>query len=279
MKKIQPMWSQGSWFLKIFSSKDLKEADVLMEFRRPILEKIQSIFGSVLVAEAEVATSKALIGPPEVRCRDHSGLSEDITDKNSEDPDDDMSSTESSHPPDPIANNKEEGLGPCVLAAEAEVATSKATSKDNVQQLGTEVARVTKIYIGAPEDDKSSGQYGLDKNSGDGLRSAKKSRRDVVDTEAVIMRKLFVRNLNSNVTEDKMRTYFSDFGEIENVQLPTYSDSGKIQGFAFVTFKESSSVDAVQTARPHRLAGTQLETTRRTPEEEFGNPEYKVRLG
>lgn len=188
-----------------------------------------------------------------------------------------MSSTESSHPPDPIANNKEEGLGPCVLAAEAEVATSKATSKDNVQQLGTEVARVTKIYIGAPEDDKSSGQYGLDKNSGDGLRSAKKSRRDVVDTEAVIMRKLFVRNLNSNVTEDKMRTYFSDFGEIENVQLPTYSDSGKIQGFAFVTFKESSSVDAVQTARPHRLDGWQLETTRATPKENIGNPKYEAR--
>ena len=81
VKKIQPMWSQGSWFLKIFSSQDLNEADVLLEFRRPILEKIQSIFGSVLVAEAKVATSKAFIGPPEVRGRGHSGLSEDITDQ------------------------------------------------------------------------------------------------------------------------------------------------------------------------------------------------------
>ena len=82
------------------------------------------------------------------------------------------------------------------------------------------------------------------------------------ETEAVIMRKLFVRNLNSNVTEEKIRTYFSEFGEIEFVKLPAHSDSGKIKGFAFVTFKESSSVDAVQMARPHRLAGTQLETTR-----------------
>ena len=32
-------------------------------------------------AEAEVATSKAFIGPPEVRGRGHSGLSEDITDQ------------------------------------------------------------------------------------------------------------------------------------------------------------------------------------------------------
>ena len=229
-----------------------------------------------------------------------------------------------------------------------EIAGKTLETKRNLPKTdyGTEVARVTKIYIGAPEDDKSSGQYGLndvttdevlqnyfeqfgkvvkvdqltwrdsgkkrgygyiefededavdkavligihnvqdvklevckaiDKNSGDGLRSAKRSRRDVVDTEAVIMRKLFVRNLNSNVTEEKIRAYFSEFGEIEIVQLPAHSDSGKIKGFAFVTFKESSSVDAVQTARPHRLDGWQLETTRATPKEELGNPEYEAR--
>ena len=57
-----------------------------------------------------MATSKAFIGPPEVRGRGHSGLSEDITGKNSEDPDDDTRT----------------GDQEAVLVAEAEVATSKA---------------------------------------------------------------------------------------------------------------------------------------------------------
>merc|ERR1719154_705624 len=92
------------------------------------------------------------------------------------------------------------------------------------------------------------------------------------------MRKLFVRNLNCNtVTEENIRTYFAEFGDIETVQLPCHSDSGKVKGFAFVTFKESSSVDSVQRSRPHRLEGWQLETTRATPKEELGNPEFEAR--
>ena len=158
-----------------------------------------------------MATSKAFIGPPEVRGRGLSGLSEDITDQALTGPSDDDA-----------------------------------------------VDKAVLIGIHNAQDVKQA----IDKNSGDGLRSDKRSRRDVVDTEAVIMRKLFVRNLNSKVTEEKIRDYFSEFGEIEIVHLPAHSDSGKIKGFAFVTFKESSSVDAVQMARPHRLAGTQVETTR-----------------
>ena len=58
------MWSQGSWFLKIFCSKDLEEADVLLEFRRPIIEKIQSIFGSVLVADRQSVSTGLLSVKP-----------------------------------------------------------------------------------------------------------------------------------------------------------------------------------------------------------------------
>ena len=230
-----------------------------------------------------------------------------------------------------------------------EIGGKRLETKRNLPKTdyGTEGARVTKIYIGAPEDEKSSGQYGLcdlttdevlreyfeqfgkvekvdqlkwrdsgkkrgygyiefededavdkavligihnvlgvkleackaiDKNSDDGGRSAKRSRKDGVDPEAVLMRKLFVRNLNCNtVTEEKIREYFSEFGNIETVQLPCHSDSGKVKGFAFVTFKESSSVDSVQRSRPHRLDGWQLETTRATPKEELGNPEFEAR--
>ena len=48
---------------------------------------------------------------------------------------------------------------------------------------GTEVARVTKIYIGAPEDEKSSGQYGL----------------------------------NDVTTDEVLQEYFEQFGKVEKV--------------------------------------------------------------
>ena len=216
---------------------------------------------------------------------------------------------------------------------------------------GNEEARVTKIYIGAPEDEKMSGQYGLNEDTTDqvlkeyfeqfgavcrvdqltwrdsgrkrgygyvefededavdkvvligihnvsgvrleaskameksamggfgdgGSRNAKRSRREVVDMESLLMRKLFVRNLASNITEQRVKEFFLEFGDIETVQLPLHSDSGKPKGFAFVTFRESASVDAVQRARPHKLDGWMLETTRATPKEDLGNPEVEAR--
>ena len=215
---------------------------------------------------------------------------------------------------------------------------------------GHEDARVTKIYIGAPEDEKGTGgNYGLNDETTDevltnyfeqfgkvtrvdqlvwrdsgrkrgygyvefededavdkvvligihnisgvkleackaiekqlgyndgGGRSAKRSRREGVDLESAVMRKLFVRNLNSNITEERLREFFTEFGEIESLQLPFHSDSGKPKGFAFITFQQSSTVDNIQRTRPHRMDGSVLETTRATPKEELGNPEFEAR--
>ena len=104
----------------------------------------------------------------------------------------------------------------------------------------------------------------------------KRSRREV-DLESALMRKLFVRNLSSGVTEQQLRDLFGQFGDIEVVQLPLHADSGKPKGFAFITFQASSAVDNVQRNRPHRLDGFMLETSRATPKEDLGNPEVEAR--
>ena len=91
------------------------------------------------------------------------------------------------------------------------------------------------------------------------------------------MRKLFVRNLSSTVTEEQLRELFGQYGAIEVVQLPQHSDSGKPKGFAFITFEAAGAVDNVQRNRPHRLDGFMLETSRATPKEDLGNPEVEAR--
>eukprot|EP00092_Neocalanus_flemingeri_P033891 GFUD01036853.1.p1 GENE.GFUD01036853.1~~GFUD01036853.1.p1 ORF type:complete len:786 (+),score=229.36 GFUD01036853.1:50-2359(+) len=109
-------------------------------------------------------------------------------------------------------------------------------------------------------------------------RGAKRSRKEQVDPESKVMRKIFIGNLNLNTTEEKLKEYFEQFGTTELVQLPLHVDSGKSRGFAFITFEKASYVDATQGARPHKLDGSFIETTRATPKQELGNPEAEAKV-
>ena len=66
--KIQARWIQGRcrWTLLIFSSADLKEADVILEFSQPksIPDKIKSIFGPALVADKHSISTGVLSVAP-----------------------------------------------------------------------------------------------------------------------------------------------------------------------------------------------------------------------
>ena len=72
--------------------------------------------------------------------------------------------------------------------------------------------------------------------------------------------------------------YFKQFGSIEILQLPLHTDSGKSRGFAFITYEKASYVDACQAARPHKLDGSFIETTRATPKHDLGNPEAEAKV-
>jgi len=112
-------------------------------------------------------------------------------------------------------------------------------------------------------------------NSGGGggffAPSAKRSRAEPRDAEDEVMRKLFVGNMNVTSTKESVTEYFEQFGELENVYCPT----GK--GYAFMTFKNSSGIDAVQRARPHKVDDRLVDTKRSTPKEFAGIPDMDCR--
>jgi RNA recognition motif-containing protein len=56
---------------------------------------------------------------------------------------------------------------------------------------------------------------------------------------------LYVGNLSFDTTEDTLRTAFSEFGEIESVNLITDRYTGRSRGFAFV---EMATEDGAQAA-------------------------------
>ena len=60
--RIQSRWIQGRWSLLIFSSADLKDADIILEFSQPksIPDKVKSIFGPDLIFEKQSVSTGLL---------------------------------------------------------------------------------------------------------------------------------------------------------------------------------------------------------------------------
>lgn len=81
------------------------------------------------------------------------------------------------------------------------------------------------------------------------------------------LRKLFVGGLSENTTEDSGRAYFSQFGEVENINILRYDD-GKSRKFGFVTY---ASDDAAKNClhekknKNHALDEKEIEVKRAMP--------------
>jgi len=56
--------------------------------------------------------------------------------------------------------------------------------------------------------------------------------------------KLFVGNLPWSTTEQELEELFAQYGQVEEVHLPTDRDTGRPRGFGFVTFVEADAAHA-----------------------------------
>ncbi|KAL7064905.1 hypothetical protein AAHC03_05785 [Spirometra sp. Aus1] len=63
--------------------------------------------------------------------------------------------------------------------------------------------------------------------------------------------RIFVGNLDQNITKSVLTTYFAQFGEITGVELIYSRDTGQFRGFGFVTFAGKDSVDKILSTQPH----------------------------
>jgi len=87
-------------------------------------------------------------------------------------------------------------------------------------------------------------------------------------------KKIYVGNLPFTATEDEVRTLFSEFGEVESVELLTDRESGRPRGFGFVQMPEDAAGQAIEKLDGHEMGGRQLrinearERTERRPRRE-----------
>ena len=66
--------------------------------------------------------------------------------------------------------------------------------------------------------------------------------------------RIYVGNLSYSVTMDEVRDLFSQYGDVEEVHLPTDRDTGRPRGFGFVTMPDDRQGQAAIAA----LNGTEL---------------------
>lgn len=79
--------------------------------------------------------------------------------------------------------------------------------------------------------------------------------------------KMFIGGLNWETTDESMKNYFSQFGEVSECTVMRDSATGRSRGFGFLTFKDPSKV-AVVLSKEHFLDGKIIDPKRAIPREE-----------
>jgi len=72
-------------------------------------------------------------------------------------------------------------------------------------------------------------------------------------------RRVFVKNLAENTTEEALSQVFSTYGQVARVNLPKEKDGDAIRGFAFVTYEQPEDAFQAKQAENVQCGGNELE--------------------
>jgi len=78
-------------------------------------------------------------------------------------------------------------------------------------------------------------------------------------------KKLFIGGLHLKTTEDGLRDFFGQWGDLTDVVVMRERETGKSRGFGFVTYTTMESVDEAMKNKPHTIDDKQVDTKRAMP--------------
>ncbi|KAG8003122.1 DAZ-associated protein 1, partial [Nibea albiflora] len=82
---------------------------------------------------------------------------------------------------------------------------------------------------------------------------------------SALFRKLFVGGLDWSTTQETLRNYFSQYGEVVDCVIMKDKTTNQSRGFGFVKFKDPNCVRTVLETKPHNLDGRNIDPKPCTP--------------
>jgi len=70
------------------------------------------------------------------------------------------------------------------------------------------------------------------------------------------VKKLYISGIREEHTEEQLRDYFTEFGNVTDVDIIADKATGKKRGFAFVSFDDYDPVDKCVCERNEHFSGT-----------------------
>lgn len=89
-------------------------------------------------------------------------------------------------------------------------------------------------------------------------------------------KKMFIGGLTYATTDDMLKEFYSQYGEVVDCVVMKDPSTKKSRGFGFVTFAEAESVDKAMGNRPHTIDNKQVEPKRAIPRDASGKSETNI---
>lgn len=96
------------------------------------------------------------------------------------------------------------------------------------------------------------------------------AREDANRPEALAkVKKIFVGGLKDDIEEEHLNEYFSQYGQIEKVEVISEKETGKKRGFGFVYFTDHDAADKAVVIKFHTVKGHKVEVKKALTKQEL----------
>uniref|UniRef100_A0A914DRJ2 RRM domain-containing protein n=1 Tax=Acrobeloides nanus TaxID=290746 RepID=A0A914DRJ2_9BILA len=90
------------------------------------------------------------------------------------------------------------------------------------------------------------------------------------------LRKLFIGNLSLNTTEDGLRSFYSQWGDLTDSVIMVDKLTKRSRGFGFITYEKEAQLDDAMANRPHTIDGRTVDPKRAVPRDQLVGAEANL---
>ena len=148
------------------------------------------------------------------------------------------------------------------------------SNKENEEKKGDETKNLNNEENGKDSEEKNT-INDEDKNKED--KKEEKKEESLINKKNLDPKRLYLRNIPFEITEDDIREKFEKFGEINEIHIPINYKTNKSFGYAYISFETiESSIMAINKMDGQYFMGRKLHIS--IAEEKYNKPESELKI-